>query len=552
MKIHPAEQYAADVLSGTILTCDLVQRAVKRYYNDIEHAADNGFYFDRKTAARAISFFHKLKHTKGKFAGRQFLLEGWQMFVVWNIFGWKNADNTRRFTEVYIEVARKNGKTTLSAGIALYMLYADGEARAEVYSAATKRDQAKICFDDAAAIVRATGLRDKLNVGARAISYEETGSTMQPLSSDEGTQDGLNPSCAIIDEYHAHKTNGMYDVLTTAIGAREQPLIFIITTAGNDQTLPCYIYRSNVINVLRGTNTDDRFFAMIFTLDNESEVDDPKMWIKSNPNVGVSVKIDYLESQLLKARNQPDKYVNIMIKNFNVWLQGSEVWISDDEWQQCTGNTDIQLLQGKQCTGGLDLANVSDVAALALEFHENDKTQELVFFWIPEDTMRSKVQKENINYDVWVRNGLVRVTPGNVIDYDYIFADIVKLSKMYNIKSIAYDRWNSSQIVIDMKNEGFTMTPFGQGYASMSAPTKEFKTIVLTKKLEHFGNAVLRWMVGNAITTSDPSGNIKVDKSKAKQKIDGVVACIMAHGEYMTIAAEKETADPYATRGLLD
>lgn len=552
MKIHVAEQYAANILSDKIVACDLVKLAVRRYYNDLEYASDKGWHFDRKAAERAVSFIQKLRHTKGKFAGKPFILEGWQAFAIWNIFGWKFANGTRRFSEVYIEVARKNGKTTLSAGIALYMLYADGEARAEVYSVATKRDQAMICFNDAAAIVKATALRSRLNVGAKAITYEQTGSTMQPLSSDYDTQDGLNPSCGVIDEYHAHKNNGIYDVLTTATGAREQPLIFIITTAGKDQSTPCFHYRKNTINILRGTNCDDRLFAMIFTLDNESEVNNPDMWVKSNPNIGVSVKEDYLSSQLLKARNQPENYVNIMIKNFNVWMQGNDVWISDEVWQRCIGTTDPTILIGKECTGGLDLANVSDVAAFALEFHENGKVQSLVYFWIPENTLLSKVQKENINYDVWQRNGLIKATPGNVIDYDYIKADILKLAESYNINSIAYDRWNSSQIVIDLTNEGLVMTPFGQGYGSMSAPTKEFKTLILKETYEHFGNDVQRWMVGNCVTTSDPAGNIKVDKSKAVQKIDGVIAAIMAHGEHMTISADKKKKDPYTERGLLD
>lgn len=550
MKLHIAEQYAADVLSGKIIACEFIVLAVKRYYHDIEVAADAGIHLDRKSAQRAIHFVEKLKHTKGKFARKPFILEPWQAFVVWNIFGWKNADGTRRFREVYIEVSRKNGKTTFLAAIALYMLYADGEHRAEVYSAATKRDQAMICFNDAVAIAKATALRDKLNIGAKAITYETTGSTMQPLSADYDTQDGLNPSCGVIDEYHAHKTNGIYDVLTTATGAREQPLILIITTAGNNQSLPCYAYRKNVINVLRTTNRDERLFAMIYTLDKETEINDPNMWVKSNPNIGVSVKIDYLQGQLLKAKNQPEQYVNIMIKNFNMWIQGNDVWIPIEQWDQCIGTTDTASLIGKDCTGGLDLASVSDIVSFALEFHENDKIQSLLYFWIPEETMRTRMQKENINYDSWLRQGFITATPGNVTDYEFVKSDILKLAEKYNIKSIAYDRWNSSQTVIDLTNEGLVMSPFGQGYGSMSAPTKEFNMLVLTKKYEHFGNPIQRWMIGNSVTTSDPAGNIKVDKSKATQKIDGVIAAIMAHGEYMTLAAEKKTQDPYVSRGL--
>ena len=550
VKKYPAEIYAEQVRSGEILVCEYVRLAVERYYADLDRALDKGWYFDKKAAMRAIRFIEKLKHTKGEWAGQRFRLEPWQQFVLWNIFGWKNADGTRRFRYVYIEIARKNGKTALSAGIGLYMLFADGESRPEVYSAATVKDQAKICFSDAVEIVKATDLKNYLTPYRNSIVYELKGGTMKPLSSDYGTHDGLNPSCGIIDEFHAHKDSGMVDVIKSAFGARRQPLMFIITTAGFEKSGVCYAYRENVIKVLRGVNEDDSLFGIIYTLDDKSEWDDPKMWIKANPNLGVSLSADYLADQVKDAKNRPEAVRNVMTKNVDLWVDAERTWILDDAWQECIGTTDPADLKGCACWGGLDLSNVSDITAYVLLFHENDRFQLLPHFWIPEEKMLEKIRKENINYDKWVAEGYVTVTPGNVIDYDFVKADILRIVADYGLRTSAYDRWNSSQTIIDLQNEGMECNPFGQGYGSMSAPTKEFEKLVLTGKIEHFGNPVLRWMLASTLVKTDPAGNIKPDKEKSTQKIDGIVASIMALGEWMTAQANDES-NPYENRGLL-
>nr|DAY94804.1 MAG TPA: Large Terminase [Caudoviricetes sp.] len=550
VKKYPAELYAEQVRSGEILVCEYVRLAVERYYADLDRALDKGWYFDKKAAMRAIHFIEKLKHTKGEWAGQRFRLELWQQFVLWNIFGWKNADGTRRFRYAYIEIARKNGKTALSAGIGLYMLFADGESRPEVYSAATVKDQAKICFSDAVEIVKATDLKNYLTPYRNSIVYELKGGTMKPLSSDYGTHDGLNPSCGIIDEFHAHKDSGMFDVIKSAFGARRQPLMFIITTAGFDKSGVCYAYRENVIKVLRGVNEDDSLFGIIYTLDDKSEWDDPKMWIKANPNLGVSLSADYLADQVKDAKNRPEAVRNVMTKNVDLWVDAERTWILDDVWQKCIGTTDPADLKGCACWGGLDLSNVSDITAYVLLFHENDRFQLLPHFWIPEEKMLEKIRKENINYDKWVAEGYVTVTPGNVIDYDFVKTDILRIVADYDLRTSAYDRWNSSQTIIDLQNEGMECNPFGQGYGSMSAPTKEFEKLVLTGKIEHFGNPVLRWMLASTLVKTDPAGNIKPDKEKSTQKIDGIVASIMALGEWMTAQANDES-NPYENRGLL-
>ena len=549
-KIHPAEQYAQQVLAGEVMVCEFVTLAVKRYYNDLENALDKGWYFDRKAAIRAIGFIEKLKHTKGKWAGQRFKLESWQQFILWNIFGWMKADGTRRFRYVYVEIARKNGKTALSAGIGLYMLFADGEARPEVYSAATVKDQARICFSDAVEIVKKTDLKNYLSPYRNSIVYELKGGTMKPLSSDYGTHDGLNPSCGIIDEFHAHKDSGMFDVIKSAFGARRQPLMFIITTAGFNKNGACYAYRSNVIKILQGINEDDSLFGIIYTLDSKEEWDNPKMWIKSNPNLGVSVFPEYLADQVNDAKNRPEAVRNVMTKNVNLWVDAEKTWILDDMWQKCIGTTDIKSLRGCKCWGGLDLSNVSDITAFVLLFHENEKFQLLPFFWIPEEKMLEKIRKENINYDKWSSLGFVKVTAGNVLDYDFVKADILQIAEIYDLQSTAYDRWNASQTIIDLQNEGMECSPFGQGYGSMGAPTKEFEKMVLTEKIEHFGNPVLRWMMASTVVKTDPAGNIKPDKEKSSQKIDGIVASIMALGEWMTAQAEEDN-NPYNQRGML-
>ena len=549
-KLHPAETYAQQVRTGNILTCEFVQLAVDRYYRDMDNALDKGWYFDRKAAQRAISFIERLKHTKGQWAGLRFKLEPWQQFIIWNIFGWKMADGTRRFRYAYVEIARKNGKTALSAGIGLNMLFADGESRPEVYSAATVKDQARICFSDAVEIVKATDLKNYLTPYRNSIVYELKGGMMKPLSSDYGTHDGLNPSCGIIDEFHAHKDSGMFDVIKSAFGARKQPLMFIITTAGFNKAGACYAYRDNVIKILRGINEDDTLFGIIYTMDANEEWDNPQMWIKSNPNLGVSLFPNYLEDQVNDAKNRPEAVRNVMTKNVNLWVDAEKTWILDDAWMKCVGTTEIEDLRGCECWGGLDLSNVSDITAFVLIFHENDKFQLLPFFWIPEEKMLEKIRKENINYDLWVKAGFVKVTSGNVLDYEFVKADILQIVEIYDLQSSAYDRWNSSQTIIDLQNEGMECNPFGQGYGSMSAPSKEFEKLVLSEKIEHFGNPVLRWMLSSTLIKTDPAGNIKPDKEKSVQKIDGIVASIMALGEWMTAQAEDDN-DPYSKRGML-
>lgn len=544
------EQYVHDVLRGKKIAGKSEKAACQRYINDKAAALDKGWYLDIPSGERAVNFIQKLKHTKGKWAGKPLLLEPWQIFIVFNIFAWKRADGSRRFRYVYVEVARKNGKTALAAGIALYMLYAEKEPRAEVYSVATVKDQAKLCFNDSVAIVKNTALRERMKVFRDSIIYEQLGAYFKPLSSDDGIHDGYSPYCVIVDEYHAHKDNGMLDVMRSGMAARRQPLVFIITTAGFNKNYPCYAFRKNARNVMDGIVEDDSLFAIIFEMDEEDDWKNPASWAKANPNLGISVDSEYLETEVKDAQNRPEAVRGVKTKNLNMWVDAEDTWIVDEKWMASSTTTDEGVLRGLPCWGGLDLSNVSDITAFTLLFKDaQERIYVKPYFWIPEETYNEKIRKENVFYADWVERGFVRLTPGNVTDYDFIMADIVKIAAEHNIESIAYDRWNSSQMVINMQNEGFNMSPFGQGYGSMSSPTKEWEKMVLLQNLEHFQNPVLRWMMASVSLMRDPAGNIKPDKRKSSQKIDGVVAGIMAMGEMMTAMANQNN-NPYNYRGM--
>lgn len=543
------EQYADDVLSDKRIAGKSEKAAVQRYLNDKRTALDKGLFINTKAGERAVNFIQKLKHTKGKWAGQPLLLEPWQKFIVFQLFAWKKADGSRRFRYAYIEVARKNGKTALASGIALYMLYAEREPRAEVYSVATVKDQAKLCFNDSVAIVKNTALSQRMRVFRDSILYEQLGAYFKPLSSDDGIHDGYSPYCVIVDEYHAHKDNGMLDVMRSGMAARVQPLVFIITTAGFNKNYPCYAYRQNAKNVINGIVDDDSLFAMIFEMDAEDDWTDPAYWPKANPNLGISVDYEYLAGEVKDAQNRPEAVRGVKTKNLNMWVDAETTWILDEVWCQCAGAFDISDLKGLRCWGGLDLSNVSDITAFVMLFEYQDKLALVPKFWIPEEKLQDKIAKENVSFAEWVAKGYVTVTPGNITDYDFIKADIFALAQKYDISSIAYDRWNSSQTVIQMQDEGLEMSPFGQGYGSMSAPSKEFEKMVLAGKIEHFNNPVLRWMLASTAIQTDPAGNIKPDKRKSSQKIDGIVASIMALGEMMTFKA-KEEKNPYEMRGL--
>jgi len=507
----------------------------------------DGYWWDEAAAGRVVEFIERFcRHHKGEWAGQPFRLEPWQREIVRTVFGWRRADGTRRFRTAYVEVPRKNGKTELAAAVGLYLLVADGEAGAEVYSAATKRDQARIVHSAAKQMLRRSPdlrrfveeYRDNLVVPATASKFEA-------LSSESHTLDGLNPHGIILDELHAHRDRHLRDVLLTGTGARRQPLEWVITTAGvYDPASIGWEMHDYAANVLQGVFEDETFFAYIAAADEEDDWQDPATWAKANPNLGVSVKLEYLEELADRAAKSPSFLNTFLRYHLNIWTQQLERWIPIEAWDRCGGPVDEGALIGRRCFGGLDLSSTIDITALALAFPAEDGSYDLVMrFWVPEDRLHERSERDRVPYDAWARDGWLQVTPGNVVDYGFIREEIHRLADRYEIVELAYDPWNASKLAVELLGDGVPMVEFRQGYASMSPAAKEFERLVTAGLLRHGGHPVLRWMANNVTVRQDPAGNIKPDKERSKEKIDGIVAAIMAIGR---ASVHDEILSPYA------
>jgi phage terminase large subunit-like protein len=549
------KSYAEAVIRGEIVAGKLIRLACERHLRDLATGRERGLYFDEDAAQHAIEFFGWLKHSKGEWAKQSFQLEPWQQFIVGVLFGWKRADGLRRFRNAYIEIPRKNGKSTLASGIGLYLLVADGEPGAEVYTAATKRDQARITHGEATRMVKASpALRKRVRTFKDNLNVPATNSKYEPLGADADTMDGLNLHGGIIDELHAHKTREVVDVLDTATGARRQPLIFVITTAGWDRNSVCWQHHQYSSQVLEEVLEDDTWFAFVATIDKEDDWTDPSVWQKANPNWGISVKPDDLARKANRAKNIPSEQNAFKRLHLNIWTEQSERWLDIEKWNECEGEVIWERLReqlrGRRCYGGLDLANTTDIAALVLVFPDDEDPCNytlLAFFWVPEETVIERTRKASVPYLTWVEQGLIEATPGNVIDYKAIKVRLDEIAQEFDLQELAYDRWNSSELIRWLEDGGINVIPLGQGFASMSAPTKETKTLTLSKRLRHGGNPVLKWMASNMVVRLDPAGNEKPDKSKSTEKIDGMVAAIMALARATLQAGESV----YEDRGLI-
>jgi len=561
--VDPVTQYARDVLDGKVVAGRLVRLACERHLRDLETGEERGLFFDAQAACHAIEFFRFLRHSKGEWAGAVIELEPWQMFRIGSVFGWmrENPDTgevVRRFRIAYNEVARKNGKSTESAGIGLYMLDADGEPGAEVYSAATKRDQARIVWDEAARMVqRSPALRKRINVlrGRGNMHVLDTHSKFEPLGADVDGMDGLNVHAAIIDELHAHRTREVWDVLDTATGARKQPLIWAITTAGFDQTGICYEVRTYAAEVLEGRIEDDTFFAYIATIDEEDDPFDEAVWIKANPNLGVSVKLDDMRRLAKRAKAMPAALNNFLTKRLNVWTQQETRWISMDLWDENKGDVPAkefeQHLRGAVCYGGLDLGSVNDLAAWVMVFPGGGEELSVIArFWCPEERLYDTTNRYRAQYQAWAREGWLQTTSGRAIDYSFIKAQILRDAESYQLVDLNIDRlFQAHQLAGELMEEGLTVVGMGQGFLSMAAPMKELERRLLHGKIRHGGNPVLRWMAGNVAVKQDPAGNLKPDKATSQGKIDGIVALVMALDRAMR--HEKPQRSVYEDRGVL-
>lgn len=491
---------------------------------------------------RAIKFINNLTHTKGKTAKTKFNLRPWQQDIIRGIFSPLKEDGTRIVRTAYAELPRKNGKSELAAGIALYCLIGDGEEGAEVYSAAADRDQASLVFNVAAQMVRNDAFLSKrlkiIDSQKRIVDYT-TGSFYRALSSDAHTKHGFNASALIYDEVHVAKDRELWDVLTTSMGAREQPLTFGITTAGYDKQSLCYELHLYAEKVLDGTVIDPTFFPVIYAAQEDPTNPnwwlDEEVWYKANPALGDFRGIEEMRMQAKRAKEIPAAQNTFKRLYLNVWTEAETRWIDGELWQRNAG--ELPDLTGRLCVGALDLASTTDIAAFGLLFpklpEEGSGYWFKALFWIPKENIQKRVSRDKVPYDVWMRDGFLHGTSGNVIDYNEIKQLIFEAAEKYRIREIAYDRWNSSQLVNDLVEEGINMVAFGQGFASMAAPTREFEKLLLEGGFTHNNNPVLNWMSGNVVVKEDPAGNRKPDKSKSTEKIDGIVAAMMCLGRFI-------------------
>lgn len=539
--MHPTTTYANEIVSGNAPACKWARLAAERHLRDLERERED-IYFDTEAADHAIGFIESMKHYKGRWAGQNLMLLPWQKFVVGSIFGWKKPNGKRRFSHAYVAVPRKNGKSTLAAAIGNYMLVADGEPAAEVYCAATTISQSRIVWNDASQMIKRSGDEAFASLFTHrkqpaSIEFDET-SCFKPLSREADNLDGLNPSCAILDELHAHKSADLHNVINSAFGAREQPLLLSITTAGSNTEGICKDIEDHVKAVLEQTTEDDSYFGIVFTIDKGDPISDPKSWAKANPNFGESVYEDSFTDAYNRAKSSPRLLADFKTKRLNVWVSVNDGWLDMLKWDECIEPevTEEDLL-GCYCYAGLDLAQVSDLSAFALLFPPQDgfeKWQLLVRFFAPADAIDGSERKTLVPYRPWRDEGLIFETPGNVTDYRFVNKQILKDFKDFDIRTLAFDRTFSHAMIQELQDEGIDVAAFGQGFVSMSTPSKDFERMVLGCELNHFGNKVLTWMASNVAIKLDPAGNIKPDKSSGSgsgsKKIDGIVAAIMALG----------------------
>ena len=512
--------------------------------------------YDKKKADRAVTFIENLCHTKGKWARTPFWLLPWQEQLIRDIFGIVKPDGNRQFRTAFVEICKKVGKSELAAAVALYLLYADNEPSAEVYGAAADRQQASIVFDVAKQMVEmspALMKRSKL-MGAtkRIVNYSNAG-YYQVLSAEVGGKHGFSVSGLVFDEIHTQPNRQLYDVLTKGSSdARQNPLHFIITTAGNDRHSIAYELHTKAVDILEGRRVDPTFYPVVYGLKDDDDWEDEANWYKVNPSLGYTVDIERLRDAYREAKQNPADEVTFKWLRCNMWVSSTVAWIPDAIYMRGNEEIDAALLERRDCYAGLDLSSTGDITALVLIFpprDENEKYVLLPYFWIPEETIPRRVKANSVPYDIWEKQGYIMSTEGNVIHYDFIEKFIMDLSEKYHILEIAVDRWNATQMIQNLEGEGFTIVPFGQGFSSMSAPTKEFYRLLMEGRIIHGGNPVLRWMAGNVVIDTDPAGNIKVTKAKSKEKIDGIVAAIMALDR--CIRQEGQSGSVYDERGLL-
>jgi phage terminase large subunit-like protein len=510
-------------------------------YDPIATAAP-GQWFDDQAAQLAVDFFPELlTHVEGDLAGKPFVLEPWQQAIIGCIFGWKRHDErgreVRRYREVFIYIPRKNGKTPFAAGILNLVLFTDREIGAQMYSAAADREQAAYLFRQAKGMVEnepALASRCKIygGVGQRSIVYEAEGSAYKVISSDANTKHGGNSHLVIVDELHAQENRDLVDVLQTSMASqnRKQPLLIFITTADIDRPSICNEKLAYAQRVANGTFPDWAFLPVIYASPSGADWTSPKAWAAANPNLGVSVSREYLERECKRAQESPEYENTFKRLHLNMRTQQAKRWLQLERWDACATRVDPLELEGQPCHAGLDLSTTTDVTALVMLFDLRGLKIALPKFWIPAERAEKRERRDKVPYLTWARQGLLTLTEGDVIDYDVVRADINELGGRYKFQSLGIDRWNATQITSQLTGDGFNVMGFGQGMKEMSPPSKELERLMLAGELAHGGNPVLRWMAGNIALEQDSAGNIKPCKKRSTERIDGIVALIMAIG----------------------
>lgn len=525
-------------------------------YTPTRFMAENSHY-DKDAADFAVMFIESLCHTKGTWAGKKFELIDWQERIIRDLFGVLKPNGYRQFNTAYVEIPKKQGKSELAAAVALLLCCGDGEERAEVYGCAADRQQATIVFDVAADMVRmcpALNKRVKILASQKRIIYEPTNSFYQVLSAEAYSKHGFNIHGVVFDELHTQPNRKLFDVMTKGSGdARMQPLYFLITTAGTDTNSICYETHQKAKDILDGRKIDPTFYPVIYGADESDDWTDPAVWRKANPSLDITVGIDKVEAACNSAKQNPGEENSFRQLRLNQWVKQAIRWMPMEKWDACAFPIDEDELEGRVCYGGLDLSSTTDITAFVLVFPPRDEADKYIilpFFWVPEDTLDLRVRRDHVPYEVWEKQGRLETTEGNVIHYGYIEKFIQRLGEKFNIREIAFDRWGAVQMVQNLETMGFTVVPFGQGFKDMSPPTKELMKLVLEKRIAHGGHPVLRWMMDNIYIRTDPAGNIKADKEKSTEKIDGAVATIMALDR--AIRCGNDTGESvYDTRGLL-
>ena len=512
--------------------------------------------FDEAKAQRAVEFIRCLKHTKGRWRGQAFDLLPWQETIIRDVFGTVKEDGFRQYNTAYVEIPKKNGKSELAAGVALYMTCGDNEWGAEVYGCASDRQQASIVFDVAVDMVEqcpALKKRIKPVMSVKRLVYKPTNSFYQVLSAEAYTKHGLNVHAVIFDELHSQPNRELFDVMTKGSGdARTQPLFFLITTAGTDRHSVCFEQHQKAEDILCGRKADPTFYPVIYGTPDDADWTSEEVWYRANPSLGHTIDIGKVRNACLSARDNPAEENIFRQLRLNQWVKQSTRWMQMEKWDACAFPVDEGELLGRECYGGLDLSSSIDITAFVLVFPPRDDSERYVFlpfFWIPEENMARRVRRDHVPYDVWERQGFLETTEGDVIHYGFIERFIEELGKRFHIKEIAFDRWGAVQMVQNLEGLGFTVVPFGQGFKDMSPPTKRLMELVLERNVAHGGHPVLRWMMDNIFVRTDPAGNIKPDKEKSTEKIDGAVAAIMALDR--AVRNGGSTGSVYDERGIL-